>query len=373
MSKIVAITVSTKYDDLLEIIMPQNYKFFDKWYIVTHKNDIKTIDVINKFSYSNVITLYYDFYSNVRFNKGGAIKYCQKEISKLDYDFNVLLLDSDIYLPDNFDELLNNLVIEPNVLYGVSSRFDYHSYDNFLANKIDSIYTRMPASHMRNFVGFFQLYKHNPTFLYENSQNCAECDTVFFKYFSQKKIIEHLSVKHLGKEVVNWNGRNSTNDFYNSKKNITLIQPQIAEQTVQLIVEPKINPIVGPIVEPKINPIVSPIKPIVEPKINQIVSPIVSPIVEPKISPIVSPIVSPIIPIVEPKISPIVSTIVSPIVSPIVEPKINPIVSPIVSPIVEPKINPIVSPIVSSIVNKRFTDKYTDITLLNKNRYIRKF
>ena len=27
MNKIVAITVSTKYDDLLEIIMPQNHKF----------------------------------------------------------------------------------------------------------------------------------------------------------------------------------------------------------------------------------------------------------------------------------------------------------------------------------------------------------
>ena len=85
MNKIVAITVSTKYDDLLEIIMPQNHKFFDKWYIVTHKNDIKTIDVINKFNYSNVITLYYDFYLDAKFNKGGAIKYCQKEISKLNF------------------------------------------------------------------------------------------------------------------------------------------------------------------------------------------------------------------------------------------------------------------------------------------------
>jgi hypothetical protein len=42
MNKIIAITVSTRYDDLLEIIIPQNYKFFDKWYIITDKNDIAT-------------------------------------------------------------------------------------------------------------------------------------------------------------------------------------------------------------------------------------------------------------------------------------------------------------------------------------------
>jgi hypothetical protein len=43
----IAITVSTNYHDLLKIIIPQNYKFFDKWYIITCIDDMDTIAVIN--------------------------------------------------------------------------------------------------------------------------------------------------------------------------------------------------------------------------------------------------------------------------------------------------------------------------------------
>ena len=221
MEKIIAITVSTKYDDLLEIIMPQNHVFFDKWYIITDKKDVKTIELVNKFNYDNVILEYFDFFANAKFNKGGAIKYCQKLISKLDYKFNVLLLDSDIFLPDNFDKIINNILIEPNVLYGVHARFDYHSFENFLNNIYDLDYTnKHNQTKFRNFVGYFQLYKYDPTFLYSNSINCASCDVIFFKYFKQKKIIKNLYVKHLGKEGVNWNGRSDTNSFYKNKNKI---------------------------------------------------------------------------------------------------------------------------------------------------------
>ena len=46
----IGITVSTKYEDILEIIIPLNYKFFDKWYIITDINDTKTIDVLKKWN-----------------------------------------------------------------------------------------------------------------------------------------------------------------------------------------------------------------------------------------------------------------------------------------------------------------------------------
>ena len=35
--------------------MKNNYKFFKKWYIVTDKNDNKTIEVINKYNFENKI------------------------------------------------------------------------------------------------------------------------------------------------------------------------------------------------------------------------------------------------------------------------------------------------------------------------------
>ena len=60
--ELTCITISTKYDDILKIIMPQNYKFFKTWYIVTDPNESKTINVIKDCNYPNVITIFYDFY-----------------------------------------------------------------------------------------------------------------------------------------------------------------------------------------------------------------------------------------------------------------------------------------------------------------------
>lgn len=58
---LVAITVSTNYDDLLKFIVPQNYKFFDTWYIITDKSDEKTIKVINDFNYKNIELMFFNF------------------------------------------------------------------------------------------------------------------------------------------------------------------------------------------------------------------------------------------------------------------------------------------------------------------------
>lgn len=66
----ICITVSVNYDNLLDIILPQNAKFFKKWYIVTHKDDQKTIDIIKKHNINCVEILYFDFYDGAIFNKG---------------------------------------------------------------------------------------------------------------------------------------------------------------------------------------------------------------------------------------------------------------------------------------------------------------
>jgi len=207
--EIVCITVSTNYSDLLDIIIPQNHKFFKKWYVITSENDIDTIDCIKKHNCSNIEMMYFDFKSNNNiFNKGGAIRYCQNIVSLLDYKGLVLLLDSDIYLPDNFMEIINGVNIADNTLYGTNKRYDYHSYLNFINNKIDFDY---PWS--KEFQGYFQLYIHNEKLLYDESYNCSECDLKFQKYFSSKIIIPNLNVSHLGKPTINWNGRTSHNDF----------------------------------------------------------------------------------------------------------------------------------------------------------------
>jgi hypothetical protein len=182
----IAITVSTNYDDILDIILPQNYKFFEKWYIITDKNDSNTINVINKHNFSNIFLIFYNFYRNNKiFNKGGAIRYCQEIIGNLQYNGNLVLLDSDIWLPNNFIEILNDNIIndniDDNVIYGTDKRYDYYSYDHFKNNIIDFDY---PWS--KEFQGYFQLYKYDKKKLYDESNNCSGCDLEFLKFFSKE-------------------------------------------------------------------------------------------------------------------------------------------------------------------------------------------
>lgn len=205
----IAITVSTNYDDILNIIISQNYKFFKKWYIITDKNDSNTINVINKHNLPNIEILFFDFYQgNKTFNKGGAIRFCQKMLGNSGYEGNVLLLDSDIWLPDNFEEIIKSNDIKYGVIYGTDKRYDYYSYKNFKDNKIDLDY---PYS--KDFQGYFQLYKFSKDKLYNESYNCAGCDLSFINYFRNKVILPNLTVSHLGKNTVNWNKRLNKNDF----------------------------------------------------------------------------------------------------------------------------------------------------------------
>jgi hypothetical protein len=200
----IAITVSVNYSDILNILLPQNVKFFELWYIVTHKDDKKTIELIEKYNYKNVKILYFDVYKNAKFNKGGAIKYAQSLIKQ---DEIVLLLDSDIYIPNEFSYIIDDLhqEIKHNEMYS-AKRYDYHTYENFINNKHDAIYNL-------EFVGYFQLYKNQKHMLYEDSDNCRNCDYNFWQNnFSKSILINNIILKHLGKEYVNHDGR-TTNNF----------------------------------------------------------------------------------------------------------------------------------------------------------------
>ena len=214
MYDIIGITISTKYEDILKIILLQNAKFLKKWIIITDEKDRKTIDVIKESKCNNIEILYYNFYSNEKrkfiFNNGGAVRFGQKYLyNNPEYNnYLILILDSDIYLPDNFTERVNSKIIEDNILYGSSKRFDYWSEENFKNNKVDYNYI-----HSKLVLGYFQLYKINSKFEYVDSNDCSGCDKIFTHSFKKIQIIENLEVKHLGKACVNWKGRFSHKDF----------------------------------------------------------------------------------------------------------------------------------------------------------------
>jgi hypothetical protein len=215
MLPIVCLTISTKYDDLLNVIIHQNYKFFEKWYIVTHEKDKKTIEVIKKANYPNIEILYFRFWKNgEKFNKGGAVRYAQNVIYEKykKQDISVLITDSDIYLPDNFMDIYQKIDIERRTLYAPMHRFDFSKYSDFIENKNYTIY----YADQQHF-GFFQLYRKpiNSQFqpLYKHSKSAAMCDSVFRKHFSKHLIMNDLIVSHLGAPKMNWNTRKTTDDF----------------------------------------------------------------------------------------------------------------------------------------------------------------
>jgi len=209
---LICITVSTKYDDILKICLPQNIKFFKKWYIITDPTDLVTIQLVRAANNPVLDLLFFNFYEGgAKFNKGGAIRMAQLYVNAIHPNSNILLLDSDIFLPDNFGTIMDNTSIEDDTLYGVTSRTDYYFLKNFLMEKPSKIYNLTDE-----FVGFFQLYSNtNSKYLYNNSSNCSICDNEFVKLFAHDKCINiaDLHVKHLGRPEVNWNSRRNKHDF----------------------------------------------------------------------------------------------------------------------------------------------------------------
>jgi hypothetical protein len=198
----ICITVSVNYANILDIILPQNAKFFKRWYIVTHPDDQKTIDIIKKHNISTVKVLFFDFYKGATFNKGGGIKYAQ---SLIDDDETVLILDSDIFIPDEFSKVMETVNIEEDSLYSLE-RHDFYTYQNFVNNTHDNRYCM-------TFMGFFQLYKHRQSLHYNDSDNCRVCDANFTDHFSKKIMMDGCIIKHLGRDNVNHFGRTSHDDF----------------------------------------------------------------------------------------------------------------------------------------------------------------
>lgn len=204
--EIIGITICVNFDDILFHTIDQNAKSLKEWYIVTDRTDSETVDLITKKNLPNIHLLFYDkFFTNAKFNKGGAVKFAQQHVYNLHNPCNVLLLDADIILPDTLISKLPH-TLESDVLYGVRQRIDYHTLEDFLTQQNGTT-----CFYGHAFVGFFQLYKSSDNYLYNDSDSCCTCDNDFRDSFPATKYIEE-SIAHLGVSQVNWEGRDYTKD-----------------------------------------------------------------------------------------------------------------------------------------------------------------
>jgi hypothetical protein len=168
------------------------------WYIVTDVADTTTFEICKQ--YTNVVVLFFNFKSNnAVFNKGGAVRMAQQFVHKLHKNDYILILDSDIILPSDFQDVIYDLTpLRSDILYGCR-RLVFKTIQDFNLN------LKVPIAVEPVCIGFFQLYKTHQ--LYENSIDCSECDMHFIQKFKGVIVIPNTLVAHLGETGVNWQGR----------------------------------------------------------------------------------------------------------------------------------------------------------------------
>lgn len=242
--RLFAITVSKNYANELSVMLDNNAKYFHKWYIATQEDDVKTIELIKSKNLPNIEIVYYPLVPDaveehhtkspldgadlhfsyprwlikkgrrnispkvkrtfkLTFDKGAAIRSIQKiHILKENPTENdlVLLLDSDIVLPSNFQEILNSKTFEANTLYG-TKRKDFMFYSDFLENKNGKIYNSFDLA------GYFHLYKYNSKKLCKRTHDASYVDSEFKSQFPNTFVFDDILVSHIGVSGVNWKGK----------------------------------------------------------------------------------------------------------------------------------------------------------------------
>lgn len=201
-NEIIAITISVNYADKLSYII-DNARFFKKWYFVTKTSDNDTINYLKNTKYNNIEILFYDdFYiNNAKFNKSGALNYAQKILHKLYPNDWMLMLDSDIILPENFNEYINK-TMHTNKLYGIIRR-DCNTKNDLINKK----YNSGEYNCVYSFVGCYQLYHNKSIYYPEFSTGCGDCDMIFIGNFKNREIFKDTFCIHLGLGGINWEGR----------------------------------------------------------------------------------------------------------------------------------------------------------------------
>lgn len=214
--KLIGICVSYNYMDTLKYILPINHKHFEKIYIVTQKDDHKTIEFCNKFD--NVEIVYFDLKEGGRkFNKGGGLKKAQKIAYREYPDHWYLIFDSDIVLPDNFKDILNKKDLNPDEMYGCERCIITDKND--LQKCKDSTYKNIKSEAgtpwKETGYGYLQLYKK--PYYYSDSINAGKADGIFKRKFKKTTNLD-MFVYHLGLPFKNW--ENKVENFNDNNFNI---------------------------------------------------------------------------------------------------------------------------------------------------------
>ena len=250
-NNIYAITVSKNYSKILRLCIETNLKYFKKWFIATQEDDTDTINLLNSINDPRIELVFYPlnpkkqkpehqkslltdaedimlstpdylepkegeqrnstqqkYYDKltkdgVIFDKGGALRQIQKYlIPKYNLSINdyILMIDSDVVLPDDLHDHLSKENVKSEEIY-VCRRKNYLFYSDYIkgGDVIDK--NSMVGA------GYFQLYKYDPTKLCKRTHTAGWVDWEFKQQFKYTKFMRNLVVSHLGETDMNWSGK----------------------------------------------------------------------------------------------------------------------------------------------------------------------
>lgn len=244
---ITALLVSVNYSDYLEVALPYNTKQFDEIIVLTIKSDKACQDLCSK--YSNVKCLVFPDgilkKNGKTFNKGALLNRGLAYLNRIRYQDWLVMTDSDIVFPENFNELMTSKEKDSNILYGMNRKhcYDANKFNTYMNTKQDTLLTTSPPLQEMPFVGFCQIFMYKANkFSFVEDYNAENSDLIFLTHFSKHfkkfmdngiethsfpkagitkalnkssafiKLSERDFVIHLGESMKNWKGR-TTNLF----------------------------------------------------------------------------------------------------------------------------------------------------------------
>lgn len=190
-----AVTVSIDYSDFLKHIVC-NKEQLDRWVIVTHISDKKTIEICKTNNLEFILSN--DIYSKKSpFAKGKAINEGLRYLNSKDW---ILQLDSDILLPSDFRKYINEQILDKETLYG-ARRVDKSG------NYIEEV-TPSGNPVIGDIIGFFQLWHSSTISDYvDRSKTASEDDSEHFRRFTKSEFLDLSVVDVSNERCVHHDGR----------------------------------------------------------------------------------------------------------------------------------------------------------------------
>lgn len=190
--RIDAITVSIDYSDYLDEIASNN-SVLDRWLIVTHEQDIKTIRVCKKHKLEYIFSDKV-FGNDVFFAKSRAINEGLQHMKPRGW---ILYMDSDTLLPHNFRKMIDSLDLDKHTIYGVDRVHKTHGF--IQQNSMSS--TGFPW-------GYFQLWHVDENMsYYEADMIDTQGDYEHSEQFKSSGTLPFTVTDVQNPDEKNWSGR----------------------------------------------------------------------------------------------------------------------------------------------------------------------